>query len=109
MSETLAVRNPRTGETDYEIPVTGSTEIAAVAAELRGNQPAWRELGLDGRIEVLQRFKRALAGNGDSIVAALSTDTGRHAVARQELGGLERSIDRWCADAPHIEIGRAHV
>ncbi len=102
MSETMAVRNPRTGKADYEIrPATGE-QLAAVAADLRRAQPAWRNVGLDARIAVLERFKTALGEHAEAIVSALSADTGRHAIARQELEGLGRSIDRWCAEAPRI-------
>ncbi len=102
MTETIAVRNPRTGVTDYEIRRTSREDIGIVAAELRASQPAWRDRGLDGRIAVLERFGEALAESSDAIVAALSTDTGRHAIAQQELDGVRRAIDRWCGAAPAI-------
>lgn len=102
MSETLKVRNPRSGQFDYEIRVAECTDISPIAAELRAKQPAWHELGIDGRIAVLERFKAALADNAGDIVAALSIDTGRHTLAKGELGGLLASIDRWCSIAPDI-------
>lgn len=102
MSNTLKIRNPRNGRFDYEIRVTESADISPLAAELRAAQPAWRELGVEGRITVLERFKTALADNADDIVAALSTDTGRHTLAKGELGGLIGSIERWCSIAPDI-------
>jgi len=98
--ETIAVRNPRSGETDHEIEPTSAESISALAIELRASQPAWRERRLTDRINVLQEFKVALDGNRAAIIDALSTDTGRHMLARQELDGLMRGIDRWCNDAP---------
>ena len=102
MTETIKVRNPRSGAYDYEIPVTTGDEIEAIAAELRGAQPAWREGGVAARIDVLQRWKAELTDSADAIVAALSADTGRKALARGELLGLIGMIDRWSADAPGL-------
>lgn len=104
MTETIAVRNPRTGKADYKIAPAGGEQLASVAGELRQAQTAWRDAGLGSRIAVLQRFKAALDEHAGQIVAALSTDTGRHAIARQELEGLKRSIDRWCGEAPRIVL-----
>ena len=37
----LDVRNPRTGEADFRLPVSSALEIAAKAARLRNNQRGW--------------------------------------------------------------------
>ena len=102
MSDTLKVRNPRTGELDYELSVATSDEISQLAGRLRAHQPAWRDVGVDARIAVLQRWQAALRDNADAIVEALSVDTGRHALAHGELDSLLRSIYRWCEQAPAL-------
>lgn len=102
MTSTLTVRNPRTGEADYELRPTPPDAIAALAHELRAAQVGWSRLDLAARIAALQAFKEALENHRTAIVSALSVDTGRSAIARQELDGLKRSIDRWCGDAPRI-------
>ena len=102
MTERLKVRNPRTGESDYEIAVTGAHEIAALAESQRSAQPDWLAKGIDGRIAVLKRFQAALASEEEAIVAALSADTGRRTLAAGELRGLIGSIERWCALAPGL-------
>jgi len=105
MNETLRVRNPRNGDYDYEISVTTADEIYALATACRAAQPGWRDRGIEGRIEVLQRWKDELASSADTIVAALSTDTGRQAIARGELFGVIGMIDRWCREAPALVAG----
>ena len=50
---TIAVRNPRTGQTDFELPVATAPDVAAKASRLRANQPAWEALGLQGRSGVM--------------------------------------------------------
>ena len=102
MTETLQIRNPRTGECDYEICVATADIIRPMATELRANQHGWRDLGVDGRIEVLQRWKAELARHRDAITTALSVDTGRKALAATEVGGVMSGIDRWCELAPAL-------
>ena len=57
----LDVRNPRTGQADFRLPVSNAREIAAKAARLRNNQ---RALGGDGRRGALRR-DGALARRGE--------------------------------------------
>lgn len=102
MSDSIQVRNPRNGLLDYELTPSTSQQIADTTAALRTAQPVWQALGMAGRIGVLRQFGQALAEHGEQIVPALSIDTGRHAIARQELGGLIRSIERWCGQAPGL-------
>lgn len=93
----MKVRNPRTGEADYEIAPDGPAEIATISARLRAAQPAWAALGAEGRAAVLERFAAAVERHADAITAALSIDTGRRAVSRIEVDGLPRTIRRWAA------------
>ena len=102
MAERIRVRNPRTGEFDYEICVADEAAIVAIETELRRNQPDWKARGIDGRISILTEFRDALLRNSDAIVGALSADTGRHALAAGELMGLVAMIDRWCLLAPEL-------
>ena len=51
----LAVRNPRTGETDHTLRVSSHAEVAEKAAQLRAAQPAWEALGVAGRCAVMAR------------------------------------------------------
>lgn len=102
MTEMLQIRNPRTGKHDYKIAVATQDDIAPIALELREAQPAWRDKGVADRIAIMQRWKTELAAAGDRIVAALSADTGRKAIARGELFGVMGMIDRWCDQAPGL-------
>ena len=102
MTETLSVRNPRTGEHDHHIGVADAAALTPIADALRTRQPAWRAAGVAARIEVLKEFRDRLLADAEAVVAALSADTGRHALARGELAGLAGSIDRWCQLAPAL-------
>ncbi|MDX1515740.1 MAG: aldehyde dehydrogenase family protein [Woeseiaceae bacterium] len=102
MTDIIDVRNPRTGERDYSICVADSATIAPLAIELRGNQAAWRDAGLDARIAVLTAWQEKIAEQREDIVAALGRDTGRRKIADGEVSGLLSGIERWCNDAPGI-------
>lgn len=102
MTDTIKVRNPRTGLDDHELCVAEAADIEPIARELRGNQRAWREAGIEHRIAVMQRFREVLLSASADIGAALATDTGRRALAVGEIMGLAASIERWCGDAPRL-------
>lgn len=92
----LPVRNPRTGLHDYEIELPDSDEIHASCVRLRSGQKDWFQMGLDHRIEVLQKWKKAILANETAIIEALSHDTGRFYESELEAKILSESIDRWC-------------
>ncbi len=75
-TRTIAVRNPRTGATDFMLAVTPAQEVAAKAARLREAQAGWAALGLDGRIAVMQRWLGEVARRANDIAEADATDTG---------------------------------
>jgi succinate-semialdehyde dehydrogenase / glutarate-semialdehyde dehydrogenase len=102
---TIAVRNPRTGAIDYAIEAAKPDEIAAIAKRLRHAQPAWFALGADGRAAALLQWVDALQANADAIVAKLSIDTGRMAIARVELFGIIGILQRWAVNGPGIIAG----
>jgi acyl-CoA reductase-like NAD-dependent aldehyde dehydrogenase len=92
----IAVRNPRTGELDYQMEPVGYEQIAQTAARLRAEQPGWLELGPDGRAAVLLRWADALQTNAD---------TGRLAIARVELFSVIGILQRWAASGPGMIAG----
>ena len=49
----IEVENPATGEVVATVPDLGPEEVAAAVATARAAQPAWNELGFEGRAEVL--------------------------------------------------------
>ncbi|MEY4270970.1 MAG: hypothetical protein RLZZ58_2186 [Pseudomonadota bacterium] len=102
---TIDVRNPRTGQVDYQIEAASADAIAAAARRLRAAQPAWLALGAEGRAAVLLRFADALQAHAPAITGALATDTGRQAIANVELWGVVGTVQRWAASAPAIIAG----
>ena len=101
----MKVRNPRTGDFDYEIAPANPAAVSAEAARLRAAQPAWAALGVEGRAAVFEKFAAAAERHAAAITAALMIDTGRGAIARVEVASLPASIRRWASRAPQIFAG----
>ncbi|MEJ0098532.1 MAG: aldehyde dehydrogenase family protein [Pseudomonadota bacterium] len=75
-TRTIAVRNPRTGQTDFDLPVATAQDVAASAARLRANQPAWEALGLPDRSAVMGRWLAEVRKRAAAIAEADAEDTG---------------------------------
>jgi acyl-CoA reductase-like NAD-dependent aldehyde dehydrogenase len=59
-------------------------------------------LGLEGRIEALQQWKKAILSGRDRLTEALVNDTGRLSTSVLEIDSFLSSIDRWCKLAPDL-------
>lgn len=104
----MKVRNPRTGETDYEIQCASREDIAAEAKRLRAAQPAWQGLGPAGRAEVLVSWAEAIEAAAPALIDRLSVDTGRVAIAGVEVMAVAGTLRRWAASAPGIIAALDH-
>jgi len=93
-NDTISVRNPRTGELDFEFPRPSSRDIRSVCDRLRANQPEWQALGIHGRLAALGKLAAALERNRQPIDAALTTDTGRAILAGLEISYLPTMLER---------------
>ena len=110
--ETIRVRNPRSGQFDYEFPVPEPEALARRAGELRAAQQGWAAESVERRVALLRRWQEQLLAHRAEIVDALTIDTGRHLLAQAEFGGTLAAIDRWCNQAPgliHEHEGRSQA
>lgn len=99
---TLAIRNPRTGATDYSIEPLDAAAIAIAAARLRSGQKRWAAQRGDERSAALLRWAEAIEAEADAIAAALTKDTGRGAISRVEVRSTIGMIRRWADSAPKL-------
>ncbi|WP_396656250.1 aldehyde dehydrogenase family protein [Microbacterium sp.] len=98
-ARTLPVRNPRTGETDYEIIVADDEEVARKAAALRRNQAAWAAAGIGERLDVMRRWSAEFAKIAKQFGELEAVDTGgTHTSFVQGFITLE-TLNGWIADA----------
>ncbi|MEH2242284.1 aldehyde dehydrogenase family protein [Nostoc sp.] len=102
MTKPIEVRNPRTGKFDYVIIPPPPRLLAQQCNRSRRAQVRWQQLGLEGRIEALQQWKKAILSERDRLTEALLNDTGRLSTSVLEIDSFLSSIDRWCKLAPEL-------
>ncbi|BAY23491.1 aldehyde dehydrogenase [Calothrix sp. NIES-2100] len=102
MTNSIDVRNPRTGKFDYVIIPPPPKLLAQLCNRLRRAQVRWQQMGVEGRIEVLQEWKQAILSERDRLTEALVNDTGRLSISEMEIDSFISSIDRWCRLAPEL-------
>ena len=96
----LQVRNPRTGKVDHTIAVADEAEVAAKAARLKANQPAWEALGVGGRCAVMARWLGAVKAQAMAIGEADAVDTGGCHTSYVQGFITLANIGGWLEDAP---------
>ena len=98
----MKVRNPRTGEQDYEIAPLAADALAVLARSMRSAQLAWAARPVAERAGILRNLGASIAKHRDPIIAALTIDTGRAAISAIEVDGTPRLIERWATSAPDL-------
>ncbi len=109
-TESIEVRNPRTGKLDYSIVPPSCELLEQQCLHLRQAQMHWQQIGIEGRIEALQHWKQAVLSQRDwaqptlrdRLTEALANDTGRLSISVLEINSFLSSIDRWCSLAPEL-------
>ena len=69
--------NPATGEVLREIDCAGEVEVRTAVQRARAAQPAWAELGVRRRIEVLRKFQTGLYARKSEIAAVITREAGK--------------------------------
>jgi len=102
----MKIRNPRTGEDDYEIAPLNGVALAQCAAEMRQRQIAWATYSPSQRCKIMLKFADAIERHRGAIADALILDTGRAAISQIEIDGVIGMIKRCEGSAPFM-IARA--
>lgn len=102
----ISIPNPRTGEVDFAFDRPASADLQAICARLRASQPAWQELGVEGRLAALGKLALSLEQHRAAIDAALTADTGRAVLAGLEISYLPSMLERIALQADDFsELG----
>jgi succinate-semialdehyde dehydrogenase/glutarate-semialdehyde dehydrogenase len=73
----IASLNPATGEVLREFECAGEAEVQAAVARAQAAQPAWAQLGLRRRIEILRDFQGRLHVKKSEIATAITREGGK--------------------------------
>ncbi|MDX6602956.1 MAG: hypothetical protein QOF13_2158 [Solirubrobacterales bacterium] len=85
-AEAIEVKNPATGELIASVPVDSPEAVAATVARVRGNQPDWEAMGIEGRYHWLGKLRDWLLDNQDRVLETMQRETGKvHADASTEV------------------------
>jgi succinate-semialdehyde dehydrogenase / glutarate-semialdehyde dehydrogenase len=104
----IPVRNPRSGQFDYELIPPSQEELKSLCQGLRAGQKNWQSQGLEQRIAALQAWRSEILARQDELVKALTLDTGRKAESILEAELLANSIERWCGLARDFFAEKVH-
>jgi acyl-CoA reductase-like NAD-dependent aldehyde dehydrogenase len=77
MSATIEVRSPADGRLIGSVPDLGPAGVAAAAKELRDAQPAWDDLGPDGRGRYMLQFLDWILDHERHLVETMQNETGK--------------------------------
>jgi len=96
----LKIHNPATGALVAEIPEANADIVAERTRAARAAQPAWAATPLEARLQVLQRFRVAVAAEVEALAVTLTTEVGKPIrQSRNEINGLLARIDFFLAQA----------
>lgn len=96
----LEVRNPRTGQVDFDLTVASAGDVAEAAGRLRANQPAWEAMGVEARCGVMARWLGAVKARAAQIGEADAVDTGGCHTSYLQGFITCGNIGGWLEDAP---------
>ena len=99
-SATMQVRNPRTGEADFQLALSSAAKVAAKAARLRAAQPAWEAMEVHARCGVMARWLGEVKKRAMDIGEADACDTGGCHTSYLQGFITMGNIGGWLEDAP---------
>lgn len=98
----MKIRNPRTGQYDYELQEDTSEIVAQKTVEIRAAQKEWNDQGVSKRVAVMQQWLESLKKYQPEIAEQLSVDTARKRISEVEVGGIIGLLQAWCYRAPQL-------
>jgi acyl-CoA reductase-like NAD-dependent aldehyde dehydrogenase len=98
----LPVKNPYTGEVDYQITPPAPEELTGICDALRAAQVKWAGAPLEHRVEVMLRWADELDKAYGPLSAADYADTGGCLIALMSPRIVASSVRSWAADAAGV-------
>ncbi|HEX5984680.1 MAG TPA: aldehyde dehydrogenase family protein [Solirubrobacterales bacterium] len=93
-ADAIEVHNPATGGLIKTVPIDSPEAVAATVARVRGNQPEWEAMGIEGRYHWLGKLRDWLLDNEERVLDTMQAETGKvRADASNEPGYLADLIN----------------
>ncbi|HLT82652.1 MAG TPA: CoA-acylating methylmalonate-semialdehyde dehydrogenase [Phototrophicaceae bacterium] len=103
-TRTAPVYNPATGVVSTQVRLASAADVDAAVAAARAAFPAWSQVSLAKRQQVLFRFRELLVGRQDELAAILTAEHGK--VLSDAKGEIARGIEVVefaCGAAHHLK------
>ena len=112
-AETIEVRKPADGSLLESVPIDSPQRVGGVVARVRAAQPAWEELGFDGRRRWLEELRDWILAHLDELDDRVQAESGKvRADAALEAFYLLDAINFYCERGPQFladEVVTPHV
>src|SRR5215217_4683177 len=83
-TESFEVTNPADGSVIASVPLDAPADVAETVARVRANQPAWEEVGIEGRAQWMYKLRDWILDHQDEIADTMQRETGK---VRAEAAG----------------------
>ncbi|MEH7512386.1 CoA-acylating methylmalonate-semialdehyde dehydrogenase [Gottfriedia acidiceleris] len=103
------VFNPATGEVIAKVPLASVEEVQYAIKKAEAAFPAWRDLSVAKRAEIVMAFRNLLTENKDKVIELICTESGK--TEEDALGEITRGIESvdLAINAPHLMKGEYSV
>lgn len=103
------VYNPATGEVIGKVPLASPDEVRTAIQKAKQAFPAWRDLSVAKRVEVVLKFRNLLTENKDKVIDLICTESGK--TVEDANGELTRGLESvdMALNAPHLMKGEYSV
>jgi len=98
----MKIRNPYTGENDYELIEDTPDMVNKKANEIRSAQKTWQQNSIAERIVILQKWMRSFTEFQTEIAEQLAIDTARKRISKAETEGIIGLMQAWSYRAPQL-------
>src|SRR5882757_1882663 len=108
-AESFEVHSPADNRVVGTLPNHSPEQVAAMAAELRAAQPAWEDLGPDGRAKTLRSWLDWIMDNEQRLLELVQRESGKSwgdtaietMVAVEVINYVTKHGAKWLADQDH--------
>ena len=103
------VYNPATGEAIASVPLATADEVKEVIAAAQAAFPAWRDLSVGKRAEIVLKFRNLLYENRNNVMELICNESGK--TKEDAIGEITRGLESvdLAIGAPHLVKGEYSV